>query len=134
MDVLNKKQRSHCMSSVKNRGTNLELSFTKEIYSAGLRGYRLKSKLLGKPDIYFPSKKLAIFIDGCFWHGCPKCNSRPKTNKKFWFEKIRVNIQRDHTVTKQLKNRGVIVQRFWEHEIKNNPSKCVNEILGYFST
>lgn len=96
----------------------------------GMRGYRLHARISGRPDFYFPSERLAVFVDGCFWHGCPRCKSRPKTNAIFWKKKIEGNRQRDKEMTKKLKNTGVSVLRFWGHTIKKNPQACVEKIAG----
>lgn len=87
--------------------------------AAGLKGYRLHYKLIGKPDIVFPRKKIVIFIDGCFWHKCPRCFIKPRTNVKFWKEKIESNVKRDKIVNSELRKMGWKVLRIWEHELKN---------------
>ena len=128
MDVLTKKQRSYCMSKIKSCNTKIELDFRKCIWKTGLRGYRIKSKITGRPDLYFPTQQIAVFIDGCFWHICPKCYYLPATNKKHWKNKINVNIKRDKEVNKILKNQGWKVLRFWGHELEKNINTCVNKI------
>jgi len=84
--------------------------------------------LLGKPDIVFPKKKVAVFIDGCFWHKCPKCFKKPATNKVFWMRKIDSNTKRDKVVNADLKKKGWKVIRIWEHEIRKNLNKCYFKI------
>lgn len=118
-DVHTKKQRSYNMSMIKCRDTNPEISLRKLLFANGVRGYRINYKLKGKPDVVFPKQKLAVFVDGCFWHKCPKCFVEPRTNKVFWKEKINSNIKRDKDVNKQLKKMGWKIIRIWEHEIKN---------------
>lgn len=114
---------SRVMSSNKAKNTSPELILRKAIYSAGLRGYRLHSKkVLGKPDIIFVKKKIAIFVDGCFWHGCKKHASVPRTNVLFWKEKIARNKERDKEVNRKLRKDGWKVSRIWEHELKNIPA------------
>lgn len=117
-DVLTKKQRSYCMSQIKGKDTQPEIILRKALSSAGLKGYRLHYKLIGKPDIVFPKKKIAIFIDGCFWHKCPKCFISPETNKSFWRKKIDSNVRRDGIVNSELKSKGWKVIRIWEHELR----------------
>ena len=120
MDILTKKQRSLCMSRVKGKNTKLEIALRKYLYSCGIRGYRINSnKISGKPDIYFPKRKLAVFIDGCFWHKCPICFEAPATNTKFWSEKIERNVIRDREVNEALQKSGIKVIRIWGHQIKN---------------
>jgi DNA mismatch endonuclease (patch repair protein) len=128
MDVLTKKQRSYCMSRIKSRDTVIEKSFRRSLRKAGLQGYRTKAKIIGRPDIYFPSKKFAVFIDGCFWHKCPICYKKPKTNVEFWCNKIENNKKRDEKVNATLKKAGVKILRLWEHTIKKNPDLCLNKI------
>lgn len=116
-DVLTKTQRSYCMSKIKNSRTKPEVRLSKFLWNIGLR-YRLKNNCVGRPDIVFPGKKVAIFVDGCFWHKCPIHFVSPKTNSEFWEAKIESNVRRDHAVSEDLKNRGWKVIRIWEHEIK----------------
>ncbi len=129
MDVHTKEQRSYNMSQIKWKNTKPELKLRKLLWNNGIRGYRLNAKLPGRPDIYFPKKKLAIFVDGCFWHKCPKCYVRPKTRKKFWDEKIKSNIVRDRKNNLKFKRMGIVVIRLWQHEINQSHSSCINKVL-----
>lgn len=115
------------MSKVKNKNTTLEVKFRKILWSRGFR-YRLGRKLLGKPDLVFVSAKVAVFIDGCFWHACPIHGQEPKTNVGFWSEKLAKNRLRDQTVNIGLTELGWTVIRFWEHELKDDVDLCVNEL------
>lgn len=117
-DVLTKKQRSYCMSRIRARDTEPEIILRRIISGAGIRGYRLNYRLLGKPDIVFPKKKTAIFLDGCFWHKCPECFIKPETNKSFWNKKIDSNVKRDNVVNSELKRKGWKIIRIWEHELR----------------
>lgn len=83
--------------------------------------------LPGKPDFFFPSEKLAVFVDGCFWHGCPTCGHVPKSNSAFWRAKIQRNRERDESATEKLEAIGIKVIRFWEHELLH-PSFCFGHI------
>lgn len=123
-DVLTRKQRSYNMSCIKSKDTKPELLLRAYLSSKGIKGYRLHAKLLGKPDIVFPKYKLAVFIDGCFWHKCSKCFVRPRTNYEFWKRKIHANVIRDREVNLILKKQGWKVIRFWEHEIKKEIHRC----------
>ena len=96
-------------------------------WKAGLR-YRLNYKLPGKPDLVFVSAKVAVFVDGCFWHGCQKHSAIPQTNRAFWKKKIVRNMERDREVTEELIGLGWIVLRFWEHQVKDNPDECISKI------
>ena len=129
VDVHSRKQRSYNMSRIKSRDTGPEIKLRKLLFSEGLRGYRISAKLPGKPDIIFRKYKLAIFIDGCFWHKCPKCFIGPETHKKFWQDKIKNNVERDNKINRILKKDGWTVVRFWEHDIRKRPDKCVNKII-----
>lgn len=121
------------MSRIRSKNTKPEIKFRKLLYEAGLRGYRLNSKLKGRPDIVLTRCRLAIFIDGCFWHKCPECYIQPQTRKKFWEDKINKNTERDKEVNKKLKKEGWTVVRFWEHEVIKNPKKCLDKILNIIS-
>lgn len=127
-DVLTKKQRSYCMSRIHAKNTGPELLFRKAISDAGIRGYRLHYKLLGKPDLVFLKRKIAVFIDGCFWHKCPKCFPYLSTAKKYWVNKIRSNIDRDIRISEELKKTEWKVIRIWEHEIESGLSKRIKMI------
>jgi DNA mismatch endonuclease (patch repair protein) len=127
MDVLTEKQRSYCMSRISSKNTKPELTFRKLLSSTGIKGYRNHSPVLGHPDVYLAGRRIAVFIDGCFWHRCPKCFVRPKTRISFWTPKIRKNVERDRKVNRLLAENGIKVVRFWEHEIRNDPLKCYNK-------
>lgn len=120
VDVLTKKQRSHNMSMIKSRNTRPELIIRKLLSLNGIRGYRINYKLVGKPDIVFTKYKLAVFIDGCFWHKCPQCFKQPENNKEFWEKKIEGNVRRDKTVNNKLRKDGWKVLRFWEHLLRKD--------------
>ena len=125
----------HVKSSMKgNKGKNTkpELLLRSELHKAGLR-FRIHYNLIGKPDIVFPSKRVAVFVDGCYWHGCPKCYKEPKTNTEYWKNKIARNQQRAKTVRRQLNRNGWRVMRVWEHELKNNLDKIIKNILKRLS-
>ena len=112
-------QRSHNMSRIRGKDTSPELTLRKALWQRGHR-YRIHYRLPGKPDITFISQRLAIFVDGCFWHGCPVHAVKPKTNAKFWNEKLGRNQDRDRKVTVELQDMGWQVFRFWEHEIEDD--------------
>lgn len=114
---------------MRHKDTNIEMKFRKALCGAGMKGYRLNYKLHGTPDVVFVRKRIAIFIDGCFWHKCPKHFGLPKTNKRYWSGKIEENVRRDRRIDKTLKSEGWRVIRIWEHEIKKNPERCVERIM-----
>lgn len=127
-DVHTKDRRSYNMSMIKGKDTKPEVKLRKYLFSKGLRGYRLHYRSIGRPDIVFTRRKVAVFIDGCFWHKCPECFKGPKTNKKFWSEKINSNIKRDKKVTRELKSQGWRVLRIWEHELKRDLNSIYQRI------
>jgi len=118
---------SKIMSLIRGKNTKPELELRKALWSAGLRGYRLHSKeLAGRPDISFSRTKLALFVNGCFWHSCPYCKfSLPKTHSDFWKTKFKKNKERDANKIDHLRKQGWKVLVFWECQIKENPIKCV---------
>ncbi len=116
------------MSRVRGGDTKPEIIFRKALWHEGLR-YRLRYKLFGRPDIVFPGPKVAVFIDGCFWHGCPEHYRSPKTRTEWWDNKIAGNKRRDLEVTQHLENLGWKVLRFWTHDLKGDRlSLCVGSI------
>lgn len=121
MDVLTKSQRSYNMSRIKSKNTKPEQILRKILSQSKIKGYRSHYNLTGKPDIVFPGKRIAIFIDGCFWHKCPKCFKKPATRTRFWMMKISGNVTRDKLVNRELKKAGWKVIRIWEHQVKTKP-------------
>lgn len=126
-DVLTPEQRSHCMSQNRGRDTKPEMRLRKACFASGLR-YRLSVPLPGKPDFVFPSSRVAVFVDGCFWHGCPKHYRQPRDRAEFWATKIDTNRRRDAEVTQQLTELGWIVVRVWEHDVKGDVAACVSRV------
>lgn len=126
-DVLTREQRSYNMSRIRGRDTKPELILRKALWSDGRR-YRLKSKLPGQPDLVFPGGKVAVFVDGCFWHQCPEHFQWPKTRAKFWKNKIARNVERDGEITDHLKKLGWTVLRIWEHELRDDLKSVVKRI------
>ena len=124
MDTHTPIQRSYNMSRIRSKNTKVEILFRKLVWNKNLRRYRIKAKILGKPDLYFPKQKLAVFIDGCFWHKCPEDFIKPKSKNAYWDQKIESNIKRDKKINKELRQQSIKVIRFWEHEIEKNPEKC----------
>ena len=127
-DVHTPEQRSFNMSRIQGRNTKPELALRKALWSAGAR-YRLRSKLPGRPDLVFPGRKVAVFVDGCFWHKCPKHFQWPATNRAKWKRKISRNVERDQEVNKQLSELGWTVIRIWEHEIRKAPDQSAERII-----
>jgi DNA mismatch endonuclease, patch repair protein len=118
-DVLSRAQRSYCMSKIRGKDTSPELRLRKALWNAGVR-YRIKSAVIGRPDIVIAKARLAVFVDGCFWHRCPRHFVMPNTRPLFWKTKIMRNQARDKFVNATLKRLGWEVVRLWEHEIDTN--------------
>lgn len=109
--------RSEQMARIRGRDTRPEQLLRGALWRAGLR-YRLHYRLAcGRPDLAFPGARVAVFIDGCFWHGCPEHYIRPRARADFWSRKLRQNVERDIRQTRALQEAGWKVERFWEHEI-----------------
>lgn len=122
MDNISPEQRHTAMKNVKSLNTKPELIVRKLLCSIGERGYRLNRKdIYGKPDIAYLSKKKAIFINGCFWHGhtCSLGQKVPKTNTEYWIQKIMRNQKRDSSVINTLQSCGWNILVIWECDIKN---------------
>ena len=126
-DVLTTAQRSKCMARIQGKNTKPELYLRKLLWNRGIR-YRLHYKVPGKPDLAFPGKKVAVFIDGCFWHRCPKHYIEPKTRAAFWETKIQSNVERDRRNNSLLKKSGWTVIRLWEHEVEEDIESCVTRV------
>jgi DNA mismatch endonuclease (patch repair protein) len=122
---------SNILSKIKSTNSKAEVKLRKAIWNYGLR-YRLNIKQLpGKPDIVLRKYKLAIFVDGDFWHGYNWHLRKPKvkTNRKYWVPKIERNMQRDKEVNTLLHSEGWKVLRFWEHQIHNDLNSCLKIII-----
>jgi DNA mismatch endonuclease (patch repair protein) len=121
------KERSDLMRKIKAKNTTPEILFRKALWKEGIR-YRIENKkITGNPDIAIKKYKIAIFIDGEFWHGFnwQEKKTKIKSNREYWIKKIERNIERDEKYNQQLKNQNWIVLRFWEHEIKKDLNKCI---------
>jgi DNA mismatch endonuclease, patch repair protein len=117
-DVFTKAKRSEMMSRIRGRGNkDTEITLAKLLRRNRITGWRRNNKIFGKPDFIFKKLKLAVFVDGCFWHGCPKHGTQPKGNRSFWKNKFVRNKARDRLVTRMLRAQGWRVLRIWEHEL-----------------
>lgn len=128
-DTFSKEKRSEIMAAIHSKNTHsTERRLRAGLASAGISGWRMNAKdLIGKPDFVFDDIKVAIFVDGCFWHGC-KCKKLSKTHKNFWKNKIETNIARDKKVSRILRGQGWKVMRIKEHELKASMSKTIEKI------
>ena len=117
------------MKSNKRKDTKPELVLRKALRDAGFPGYRLQWKVPGRPDICYPGRKVAIFVNGCFWHRCPYCNlSIPKHNRDYWENKFSTNVARDERNLAELHDRGWTAIVVWECQLKKNLQYVVNNI------
>jgi DNA mismatch endonuclease (patch repair protein) len=120
-------ERSKIMAAIRGKGNkSTELRLKMALVRQGISGWTSHPReICGKPDFFFPMQKLAVFVDGCFWHGCKKCGHIPKTNQSFWAAKIDRNRKRHRRVNSQLKSKGIRVRRFWEHTLKANLDQAI---------
>jgi DNA mismatch endonuclease (patch repair protein) len=123
------------MSRIGSRDTKPELLLRKVLWKRGLRGYRVHARLPGRPDLAWSRGKVAVFVDGCFWHGCPVCGDgrTPTSNTGYWNSKLLMNRQRDARRTRELEGMGWRVLRLWEHEVlKDTPgaARRVEKLLA----
>lgn len=123
-------QISFNMRRVRCKDTKIEIQLRNELWKRGIRYRKNVSHILGKPDIAFIGKKVAVFCDSEFWHGFDWENKKCeiKTHESFWYTKIERNMQRDFEVTTQLQSEGWLVLRFWGNEIKHHCTECADKI------
>lgn len=125
---------SERMSRVRNRDTAAELALRRELHRRGLR-YRVNLRLpeagRTRPDIVFTRKKIAIFVDGCFWHRCPEHATSPKSNREWWRDKLDANVRRDRENDVRLRKAGWTVIRVWEHETPDDAADRIAAILEH---
>lgn len=123
-------QRSKIMKQIKSEATTPEIILSKSLWKEGFRYRKNYSKLPGKPDIVISKFKLAIFIDGEFWHGYnwEEKKKRIASNRDYWIPKIEKTIQRDNVNNQKLVEMGWTVVRFWEHDIKKDLEGCIQKI------
>jgi len=132
-DVFSKKKRSAVMSRIRGSGNKeTELAMIRVFREQGITGWRRKQSVFGKPDFVFYSLRVAVFVDGCFWHCCPLHRTMPKNNGEFWQKKLDSNCIRDREVNRELKKRRWKVLRIWEHELsKSDRRKLVLKLLRH---
>lgn len=117
-DIFSKKKRSQVMAAIKSKGNkDTELKLISIFRANGITGWRRNQKLFGKPDFVFRRERFVLFVDGCFWHGCPKHGRKPYSNSIYWLAKLERNKRRDKKVSSELQKTGWHVLRLWEHEL-----------------
>lgn len=125
-DIWSKKKRSEVMSRIRGMGNErTELRLARLMRAEGIRGWRRHLPIPGRPDFSFRRQKVAVFVDGCFWHGCPRCFRLPKQNRAFWKEKIEGNRKRDRSVNGRLRRLGWKVVRIRECQLKKTKGVVV---------
>lgn len=115
------------------RDTKPEMVLRRELHRRGLR-YRVNYRVPGMPrrtiDVAFTRQKLAVFVDGCFWHACPEHSVRSKSNSEWWQQKLDRNVQRDVETSEFLRGQGWMVVRVWEHELRTLPAESVHRVMS----
>jgi len=129
-DTLTSQQRKYCMSRVKGKDTGLEKLMRSELHKQGYRFRKHRGSLPGKPDIVFPRQKVAVFIDGDFWHGY-RFSTWKDSLSPFWQEKISKTRLRDQQNYRKLRKDGWIVIRVWQHQIKGDLEACIDRIISH---
>lgn len=121
-DTLSKEKRSALMAKVRSKGNrSTELKALSVLETSGIEGWvQHPPDIPGHPDFYFPEERVAVFVDGCFWHACPRCGRIPKTRVEFWSTKIAGNRRRDRSLTRALRKSGYHVMRVWEHGLRED--------------
>lgn len=117
------------MARVRTRNTTPEVMFRRALWARGWR-YSLHPRLPGKPDFVFVRERVAVFVDGCFWHSCPQHGTLPRSNRWFWRRKLNVNVSRDRRVDDQLAAIGWHVIRVWEHSVEDSLEATLHNVLA----
>ena len=122
---------SRVMSANRGKNSKPEILLRKALWAKGVRGYRLHYKRMpGQPDLVFVSKKLAVFVHGCFWHRCSKCGyTLPKTNSLYWKSKFSRNVERDKRHARELRKMGWRVLVAWECDVRRSPDRVSERIV-----
>jgi len=133
MDNLTKEQRHKNMSRIRSKNTKTEVILRKALWHQGIRYRKNYNKLPGKPDIAITRYRIAIFVDGDFWHGknMDQINKQIKSNRGYWLPKLEKNKQRDLEINDLLTEQGWLVLRFWESDIKKDLNECLKTIFSY---
>jgi DNA mismatch endonuclease, patch repair protein len=128
-DVFTPAKRSEVMSHIRAKNNKeTELLFASLLRKHGISGWRRHLPITGRPDFTFKRSRVTVFIDGCFWHCCPKCGNLPVNNRQFWRKKLEANKRRDRTVNRELNGKGWKVLRVWEHQLKK-PGPVIEKLI-----
>lgn len=129
-DCHTKEQRSRNMSRIRKFGNeSTELRLARLLRQHGIRGWRRHLPLPGRPDFTFRQERVVVFVDGCFWHRCPRCNWTPSDNRAYWEAKFARNLEKDRLADRALREAGWRVLRIWEHVLKKQPRRVIARIL-----
>jgi DNA mismatch endonuclease, patch repair protein len=141
-DTISKSERSRVMAAVRSTGNKAtELALVKMFRRAGITGWRRHPLMPGRPDFAFPKQRIVVFVDGCFWHGCPSHCRMPQSNRTYWQTKIARNAIRDRQTTRLLRAKGWTVIRIWGHSLLaparalkkiNSELRCAAEAYKHF--
>jgi DNA mismatch endonuclease (patch repair protein) len=127
-DTRTPQQRRRIMAAVRQKNTEPEVALRQALFAAGIRGWRLHyAKAPGRPDLAWPGRKVAVFVDGAFWHGHPS-RHRPGRSGRYWDEKIASNVGRDRRVDRELRQQGWRVVRLWDFEVKRDLASVVSRV------
>lgn len=126
-------KRSQIMRAVRGKGNKTtEKRLRAALIRNGVKGWRVNPKsTVGNPDFFFPSQRIAVFVDGCFWHACMRCGHVPNNNRSFWSIKLDNNRRRDRRINRQLRAQGIRVIRLWEHQLKSDLHASVKQIESH---
>lgn len=128
-DVFSQRKRSEVMSRIRGRGNkDTEIALMTLLRRHHVTGWRRNQTLFGKPDFVFRKEWVAVFVDGCFWHGCPRHATKPKSNRLYWRNKFHRNKQRDRRVNRHLREIGWHVVRIWECVLVRSGEACIRRI------
>jgi len=128
-DRMSKEKRSQTMAKIKSKNTSPEILLRKLLWNQGKR-FRIHDKTInGIPDISNKTRKILIFVDGCFWHGCEQCYISPKTNTEYWKRKFHRNKKRRKEILSVLTKQNWKIFQVWEHELKENPNKVMKKVI-----
>lgn len=131
-DVFDKAKRSEIMSRIRGHGNkDTELALLRLLRTNRITGWRRSQPVFGRPDFVFPGLKVAVFVDGCFWHSCPRHSNLPMNNRSFWERKLLINKRRDRLVNRRLRAEGWLVLRIWEHDLtRRNEMNVLKRVLA----
>jgi DNA mismatch endonuclease (patch repair protein) len=130
MDNVSRLVRSRTMAAVKSTGNrSTERVLRARLVRSGIRGWRMHAKdVAGCPDFVFDAARIAVFVDGCFWHGCPSCRRAPSSNQEYWTKKVERNKSRDRRNSRALRADGWTVLRVWECALRARPDRVLRRL------